>query len=429
LNKVLNKIGVVQMIKLIKKYKIGIILVLSILIVFILWFTNYNSKMEGSFGDKFGAVNALFSGLAFAGIIITVYMQKEELSLQRKELKSTRKVFKKQSNIMAQQQNDNTFFNLLTNHRQLVESLRTGNKRRVGERRGIVLNPDYVTDTVSGYEVLDNIIDDFIEYFTKYSSAFNDKLILEERIIKENPINYVSRVDEVFLHFNELIHLLQFINEKFEINEQEFYKNTLWNNLTSTEKLSFEMIYFNYEHLRKDVFHKTKMYQFHKFVNFEKDLLPLINVNFNNINENSDEIKIDYDCELMFANFIIYKRNSFDNGEMKNFDRINIPFSIDDQKLDIDINKFLNESSLNIENGIFENSNELHDNYYCFQLKLKKNNKTFDYIQGFELSNARSNSKYDSSNSFYARLGNRKTVNKEYAQSISHLSWSRESKN
>jgi hypothetical protein len=114
---------------------------------------------------------------------------------------------------------------------------------------------------------------------------------------------------------------------------------------------------------------------------------------------------------------------------MKILDRINIPFSIDDQKLDIDINKFLNESSLNIENGVFENSNELDDNSYCFQLKLKKNNKTFDYVQGFELSNAKSNLKYDSSYSFYARLGNLEAVYKEHAESISHLSWSSESKN
>ena len=38
----------------------------------------------------FGAVNSLFSGLAFAGVIFTIYLQKTELSLQRKELELTR---------------------------------------------------------------------------------------------------------------------------------------------------------------------------------------------------------------------------------------------------------------------------------------------------------------------------------------------------
>lgn len=42
------------------------------------------------FGDMFGGVNALFSGLAFAGVIIAILLQREELRLQRKELEDTR---------------------------------------------------------------------------------------------------------------------------------------------------------------------------------------------------------------------------------------------------------------------------------------------------------------------------------------------------
>lgn len=45
---------------------------------------------RGQFGDMFGALNALFSGLAFAGIIYTIRQQKEELELQREELRLTR---------------------------------------------------------------------------------------------------------------------------------------------------------------------------------------------------------------------------------------------------------------------------------------------------------------------------------------------------
>lgn len=45
---------------------------------------------RGQFGDMFGAVNALFSGFAFLGIIFTIYLQRNELALQREELKLTR---------------------------------------------------------------------------------------------------------------------------------------------------------------------------------------------------------------------------------------------------------------------------------------------------------------------------------------------------
>ncbi len=45
---------------------------------------------RGQFGDLFGSVNGLFSGLAFAGLIYTIMLQREELGLQRNELELTR---------------------------------------------------------------------------------------------------------------------------------------------------------------------------------------------------------------------------------------------------------------------------------------------------------------------------------------------------
>lgn len=45
---------------------------------------------RGSFGEMFGAVNALFSGLAFAGVICAILLQREDLALQRTELQLTR---------------------------------------------------------------------------------------------------------------------------------------------------------------------------------------------------------------------------------------------------------------------------------------------------------------------------------------------------
>lgn len=45
---------------------------------------------RAQFGDAYGALNALYSGLAFAGIIITLFLQREELTLQRAELRATR---------------------------------------------------------------------------------------------------------------------------------------------------------------------------------------------------------------------------------------------------------------------------------------------------------------------------------------------------
>jgi len=43
---------------------------------------------RGQFGDSYGGLNTLFSGLAFLGIIVAIFLQMKELGLQRKELKA-----------------------------------------------------------------------------------------------------------------------------------------------------------------------------------------------------------------------------------------------------------------------------------------------------------------------------------------------------
>ncbi len=85
---------------------------------------------RGAFGDKFGAVNALFSGLAFAGLIVTLLYQKEELKLQRDELKETRNElnaqkleFQEQNKTMKRQRFENTFFNMLSLQQEIVANI------------------------------------------------------------------------------------------------------------------------------------------------------------------------------------------------------------------------------------------------------------------------------------------------------------------
>jgi hypothetical protein len=50
----------------------------------------YNSMPpRGQFGDIFGGVNAFFTGLAFAGILVTIFLQRRELEWQREELRES----------------------------------------------------------------------------------------------------------------------------------------------------------------------------------------------------------------------------------------------------------------------------------------------------------------------------------------------------
>lgn len=59
--------------------------------------TSQNDCPPALFGDSFGAVNALISAFAFAGMIVTFVLQRYELSMQRKELESQRMEFSSQT--------------------------------------------------------------------------------------------------------------------------------------------------------------------------------------------------------------------------------------------------------------------------------------------------------------------------------------------
>ena len=89
-----------------------------------------NFAVAGTIGDSFGAVNALFSGFAFAGVIVAILLQKNELELQRQELKSTREVLNLQKEEMEAQNEtnklhrfENTFFQMLDLHHNIVEKM------------------------------------------------------------------------------------------------------------------------------------------------------------------------------------------------------------------------------------------------------------------------------------------------------------------
>jgi hypothetical protein len=83
-------------------------------------------EKTGAFGDSFGIITALFSGLAFAGIVYTILLQKEELGLQRKELELTQEVLEKQVEVAQHQNFENTFFQMLRLFNDIVTDMDIG---------------------------------------------------------------------------------------------------------------------------------------------------------------------------------------------------------------------------------------------------------------------------------------------------------------
>lgn len=94
------------------------------------WYLLKDSTERGTFGDMFGAVNALFSGLAFVGVVFAILLQSNELRLQRKELKLTRDELEgqklqleAQNQTLKKQNFENTFFELLRLQNDITNSI------------------------------------------------------------------------------------------------------------------------------------------------------------------------------------------------------------------------------------------------------------------------------------------------------------------
>ena len=64
---------------------------------------HYSPENYGTFGDLFGSINALFSGLAFLGVICAILLQRKELKDQRKELELTRIAHQSTTKILEEQ--------------------------------------------------------------------------------------------------------------------------------------------------------------------------------------------------------------------------------------------------------------------------------------------------------------------------------------
>lgn len=78
-----------------KEYRLLLLLIFSVFLInigfgFAVHYAIPDWKDSGVFGDTFGAINSLFTGLAFAGLLYTIVLQSRELKLQREELALTR---------------------------------------------------------------------------------------------------------------------------------------------------------------------------------------------------------------------------------------------------------------------------------------------------------------------------------------------------
>lgn len=186
-------------------------------IIFIVWVASIfgltqfisDSEKKGQFGDSFGAINSLFSGLALAGIIYTIYLQKKELSLQRKELRDTREEFKIQNKTLSLQRFENTFFHLLELHHQIVNAIDIDIYRN---KPISALSLKSVTE--KGKLEKDKIILKGRDVFKYSYEQINFRIKENEDDFEKIYMNYWPKVQTDFGHyFRNLYRIIKLVNE------------------------------------------------------------------------------------------------------------------------------------------------------------------------------------------------------------------------
>jgi len=80
----------------IKKWLGRALWIVPFVYVFNFVYAIYSKQSGGTFGDTFGAANALFSGFALLMLVLAVILQRDELNLVKDERNQTRKILDEQ---------------------------------------------------------------------------------------------------------------------------------------------------------------------------------------------------------------------------------------------------------------------------------------------------------------------------------------------
>lgn len=203
----------------------------------------------GTFGDSFGALTSLFTGLAFVGLIITlgqqkaqIAMQREDLKLQREEMKASRAELSGQKEQMAlqnqslkQQMFEQTFFNLLNLFNQYIADL-------------VETNPNDGQTPKSGRDQLEGLLieiahisrqqetDDFEEYDGFIVQKF---ITLSEKQHRETTVEKIAKglqqeANDLNSYFRLLYNILKLVDQS-GIEQKQTYTNILRAQLSDSE--------------------------------------------------------------------------------------------------------------------------------------------------------------------------------------------------
>jgi len=177
---------------------VGTVIIYAAFLIVATWpISTYSIEKAGVFGDSFGVLTSIFSGLAFAGVIWTVLTQLEELSITRDQLKN--------------QGIENAFFQMLRLHNEML------NEIDLSETTG----PGIIVTT--GRDVINVFRNRLITHFQKINSS-EPNLDEKEKANKAYYNFWRQHQSELAHYFRFLFNLFKYIHESESDNKEAYAK-------------------------------------------------------------------------------------------------------------------------------------------------------------------------------------------------------------
>lgn len=170
------------------------------------------------FGDSYGSLNTLFSGLAFAGIITSIFFQSQELKETRAEIKAQKEEFALQTKAMNKQVFETTFFQLLQLHNEIIQSLQID--------KGYVSNKTQV----HGREVFSVLYNDkFVS--GDFDFEYDHKFVDSSEAFSNDIGGAYLKFHRVYGHlvghyFRNVYQILKYV-DKSTVDDKKFYSNLI----------------------------------------------------------------------------------------------------------------------------------------------------------------------------------------------------------
>lgn len=83
----------------------------------------------GTFGDAFGTINALFSGLALAAVAATLWLTQQQIELQREDMLDQRELAAAQNQFVFAQAVQEQFFQMLGSWQEVAHEIAYDNQQ------------------------------------------------------------------------------------------------------------------------------------------------------------------------------------------------------------------------------------------------------------------------------------------------------------